>query len=160
MISPEEVKRKAEKWYKEAQKINRLVNSSLGRFMYLNMNISPKLLLKKGFADKKSLSKVVHQHYIQAFPDKDSRISLLNLAKELVGSSDWYQKQWEQLDLLANKKWLILWGTEDAFITRDYLMKWQEKLPNATVRELESGHFVQEEAKEESIQAIRIFIQD
>ena len=71
-----------------------------------------KELLKKGFANKKNLSKEVHQQYIKPFPNKSSRIPLLNLAKALVGSSDWYQKQWEQLDALSDKEWLILWGTK------------------------------------------------
>ena len=143
---------------KEAQKIDKIINSRLGKFLYLNTNISPKVLLKKGFANKKNLSKEVHQHYIKPFPDKNSRMALLNLAKALVGSSDWYQKQWEQLDAIANKEWLILWGTKDAFITMEYLQRWQEKLPNAKTKEIECGHFVQEEAREVSIQAIRAFM--
>lgn len=145
---------------KDAQKINSLINSRLGKFLYLNMNISPKRLLKKGFADKKNLTKDVHQHYLQPFPDKNARQSLLNLAKELVGSSDWYQKQWEQLDPLASKDWLILWGTEDEFITMDYLKRWQDRLPNAMTKEIPCGHFVQEEATEVSIRAIRAFMQN
>ena len=143
---------------KEAQKIDKIINSRLGKFLYLNTNISPKVLLKKGFANKKNLSKEVHQHYIKPFPDKNSRIALLNLAKALVGSSDWYQKQWEQLDAIANKEWLILWGTKDSFITMEYLQRWKEKLPNAKTKEIECGHFVQEEAREVSIQAIRAFM--
>ena len=83
---------------------------------------------------------------------------MLNLATALVGSSDWYQKQWDQLGLLSNKEWLILWGTKDAFITLDYLKQWQEKLPNARLKEIDSGHFVQEEATVEAIQAIDAFI--
>ena len=93
---------------KEAQKIDKTINSWLGEFLYLNMNFSPKVLLKKGFANKKNLSKEIHKHYIKPFPDKNSRIPLLNLAKALVGSSDWYQEQWEQLDPLSDKEWLIL----------------------------------------------------
>jgi len=145
---------------KEAQKIDRVINSRVGKFMYLTMNFSPKVLLRQGYSNKKNLSKKVHQHYIKPFPDKVSRISLLKLAKALVGSSDWYQKQWEQLDLLATKEWLILWGTKDTFITMDSLKRWQEKLPNAKTEEIESGHFVQEESKEEAIRAIRIFMQE
>ncbi|MEP5111227.1 MAG: alpha/beta fold hydrolase, partial [Ekhidna sp.] len=57
---------------KEAQKIDKTINSWLGKFLYLNMNFSPKVLLKKGFANKKNLSKEVHQQYIKPFPDKSS----------------------------------------------------------------------------------------
>lgn len=142
----------------DAQKIEKTVNSRLGKFLYLNMNFSPKVLLKKGFANKKNLSKEVHQQCIKPFPNKTSRIPLLNLAKALVGSSDWYQKQWEQLDALSDKEWLILWGTKDEFITMENLKKWQERLPHAETKEFDCGHFVQEEKTEESIKEIVSFM--
>lgn len=143
---------------KSAQKIDRTINSWLGRFLYLTMNISPKLLLKKGFHDKKYLSQKVHQQYIRPFPDRSSRIPLLHLAQALVGSSDWYQEQWEKLDSLAEKEWLILWGTQDSFITTKYLQRWINRLPNAQVHELNCGHFVQEEKTQDAIQAIKNFL--
>lgn len=145
---------------KDAQKIDKTLNSWLGKFLYLNMNFSPKVLLKKGYANKKDLSKEVHQQYIKPFPDKNSRIPLLNLAKALVGSSDWYQKQWEQLDLLSDKEWLILWGTKDEFITTDNLQKWQERLSNSKTKTFDCGHFVQEEKTEDSIKEIITFMNE
>ena len=144
----------------EALKVDKIVNNWLGKFLYLNMNFSPKVLLKKVFFDKTKLSKKIHQHYIKPFPNKKSRIPLLNIAKALVGSSDWYQEQWLQLDQLANRDWLILWGNEDQFITTAYLDKWRERLPNATIKQLDSGHFVQEEKPKESIAEIRNFMRN
>ncbi|WNB18864.1 alpha/beta fold hydrolase [Marivirga arenosa] len=143
---------------KEAKKIDKIVNSGLGRFLYLTMNFSPKVLLKKGFANKKYLSKQLHAQYIKPFPTKRSRVPLLNLAKTLVGSSGWYQNQWEQLDQLSNKEWLILWGIKDDFISMKYLKKWQDRLTNAETKEFECGHFVQEEKAIESIKAIADFM--
>ncbi|MEQ8471403.1 MAG: alpha/beta fold hydrolase [Marinoscillum sp.] len=145
---------------KQAQKIDKTINSWLGTFLYLNMNFSPKVLLKKGFANKKNLSSEVHKQYKKPFPDKNSRIPLLNLAKALVGSSDWYQKQWEQLDRLSDKEWLILWGTKDEFITMEYLKKWQERLPNHKTKDFACGHFVQEEKTKESVKAIITFMNE
>lgn len=144
---------------KEIQKIDKTINSWLGKFLYLNMNFSPKVLLKKGFADKKNLSKEVHKQYIKPFPNKDSRVPLFNIAKALLGSSDWYQKQWEQLDQLSEKEWLFLWGTKDAFISTDYLEKWTERIPAAERKEFTCGHFVQEEKTAEAIEAIKSFME-
>lgn len=142
-----------------AQKIDRILNSSMGKFMYLRMNFSPKVLLKQGFFDRKKLTKSIHKQYIYPFPTKDSRWALLNIGQSLVGSSDWYQQQWELLEKLESKPWLILWGMEDTFITSDYLDKWLDRLPNAHVKELNCGHFVQEEKSKESIEAIRSFLE-
>jgi haloalkane dehalogenase len=138
----------------DAQKIDKIINSGMGKFLYLRMNFSPKFLLKKGFHDKKNLSKKVHKQYLYPFPDKSSRKSLLNMGKSLVGSSDWYQDQWEKIDSLSQKPCLILWGTKDEFITTEYLEKWKNRLPNARVIEYECGHFVQEEETRKTIQEI------
>ncbi|HEA21097.1 hypothetical protein LCGC14_1869490 [marine sediment metagenome] len=143
----------------DAQKINKMINSGIGRLLYLRINLSAKVLLKKGFYDKKKLSKKFHKQYIQPFPNKTSRLSLLNIGKSLVGSSDWYQEQWENLDKLEQKSWLILWGTKDDFITREYLQKWKNRLSNSVVIEFDCGHFIQEEKTKETIQEIENFMQ-
>jgi pimeloyl-ACP methyl ester carboxylesterase len=143
-----------------AQKVDRLIRSFLGRFLYLRMNASPKLLLKSAFADKKKLSKAIHRHYIKVFPDKNSRHGLLGLAYNLVGASDWYAAQWKQIDRISDKPFLVFWGMKDQFITPDYLHVWQGKLRNVKqlVRAETAGHFVQEEAGEELTAAILKFL--
>jgi haloalkane dehalogenase len=145
---------------KGIQKIDKTINSWLGKFLYLNMNFSPKVLLKKGFSDKKYLTKKVHNQYIKPFPDKDSRRPLFSLAKALIGSSDWYENQWQNLNKLADKDWLILWGTKDEFITTKYLEKWKKRLPGAKIKELDCGHFVQEEKTIEAVTEIRNFLKN
>ncbi|MEM7372953.1 MAG: alpha/beta fold hydrolase [Bacteroidota bacterium] len=137
-----------------AKKIDKLLRSRLGRFLYLRMNVSPRILLKQGFADKRQLTKNIHRHYLAPFPDKSSRYALLQLGQSLVGASDWYQDLWNRLDPLVDKPWLILWGREDSFITEDYLKIWRQRLPHAQVQELACGHFVQEEQTEAVIKAM------
>lgn len=143
----------------DTQKIDKILNGAMGKFMYLNLNFSPKVLVKKAFCNKKKLTKHIHKHYIKPFPNKTSRWSLLNLGKALVGSSDWYQNQWESLNVLHDKPWLILWGTEDKFIHNDYLNKWKARLPQAQIKTFKSGHFIQEEHTEEAIKAIKTFME-
>tara|TARA_B100000609_G_C17160127_1_gene405681 strand:- start:141 stop:1022 length:882 start_codon:yes stop_codon:yes gene_type:complete len=142
----------------EALKVDRIVNSFVGKLLYLNLNFSPKVLLKRAYYHKKLLTKTVHQQYIKPFSNKNSRRSLWNLAKSLVGSSDWYQHQWEQLDALMQKKWLIVWGTKDEFISTEYLDKWKDRIPQAMTTELACGHFVQEEMNAEVIRSISTFL--
>ncbi len=133
----------------EVQKVNKLLNSKMGKFLYLSMNISPKVLLKKGFYDKKKLTKKIHKQYIKPFPNKDRRKALLQIGKSLHDASDWYESLWHQLDKISDKPWLIIWGTEDQFINTSYLERWKSRLPQAKIVSLKSGHFVQEEQYEE-----------
>jgi len=142
----------------EVQKIDKLVHSWLGRFLYLRLNISPKYLLKQGFSDKNFLPKGIHQQYIKPFPTKTSRRPLLQIAEALAGSSDWYQQQWGRLEALTGKEWLILWGDKDRFITPAFLEKWQDRLPNARSQRFDCGHFVMEERTGEVIERIGRFL--
>ncbi|MEF3077384.1 alpha/beta fold hydrolase [Winogradskyella poriferorum] len=142
----------------ELKKADKIINSTLGRFLYLRLNYSPKSLLKKGFQDKKNLTKQIHRHYYKPFPSKASRYSLLNIAKSLVGSSDFYELKWNELAQIENKPWLILWGNQDDFISIDYLEKWKNRLPHAKVVEFEAGHFLQEEKFMETLNEIKLFL--
>lgn len=142
----------------DVQKINKVVNSFIGRFLYLWLNFSPRVLLKKGFADRSNLTKNTHKHYLKPFHDKLSRYAPYRLAQALFGSSDWYQSKWERLDVLVQKPWLILWGMEDNFLSSNFLQKWEQRLPNADIHRLDCGHFVQEEEPSEAISLLRNFL--
>jgi haloalkane dehalogenase len=143
---------------KDVQKIDKLVNSWIGKQLYLTFNISPKLLLKQGFDEKNRLTKAIHQQYISPFPDKESRKPLLKIAQSLAGSSDWYDQLWKKINLLEKKNWLILWGMKDSFIDSSFLEKWKDQLPDAVIKTYECGHFVQEEQTLDTITEIRDFM--
>lgn len=127
------------------KKADRMIRSALGRFLYLNLNFSPRVLLKKSFKNKSVLTHRVHRHYSGVFPSRKDRYGLLRIAESLMGSSDWYQYQWDRLYTLDDIPKLILWGKYDPFITPDYLEKWKGRWPDAQVQLLDAGHFVQEE---------------
>ena len=69
----------ATKQNQEAQKIDKLINSRLGKFMYLNMNFSPKVLLKKGFANKKNLSKRENDKRVENSKKRQERSKSRNI---------------------------------------------------------------------------------
>lgn len=145
---------------KAVQKIDKLVNSWMGKKLYYNLNFSPKVLLKKGYYDKKLLTKQIHKQYLAPFPTKNTRHGLYKIAQSLMRSSDFYDANWKKLNVLKQKPWLILWGMKDEFLRPEYLLKWKSKLPNATIQEFQCGHFVQEERPTESIQAIQEFLNE
>lgn len=142
----------------EIQKLDKMVNSGIGKFMYLRMNASPRILLKQAYYDKKKLTRDIHKQYTGPFNSKESRYSLWNLAKSLKGSSDWYDEQLNQIDSISDKPWMIMWGDRDKFITPGYLEKWKNILPGARVDNFDCGHFVQEEMPERSIIAMESFL--
>lgn len=145
---------------KSAQKINRILHSPFGNFIYLNTNFSPNILLKKAFYDKRTLSKTVHTHFKKPFPNKRSRYGLLKMGKSLIGSSDWYGTLWERASAIQNIPTLILWGLKDQFIRPDNLTRWEKFFNNSETHTFESGHFVQEESKQHSIQILKKWIKN
>jgi haloalkane dehalogenase len=142
-----------------AEKVSRLMGGLVGRFLYRRLNFSPRVLIKAAFGDKRKLTREVHRQYIEAFPDPAARQGPWVLARELIGSSSWYESLWECRALIVEKPALVLWGMKDPAFSKDALVRWKAVLTNARIIELpDSGHFVPEEAPEETARAIRLFL--
>ncbi|UTW62391.1 alpha/beta fold hydrolase [bacterium SCSIO 12741] len=140
------------------QKIDRLVNSWLGRFLYYKMNFSSRVLLPQGFHDRKKLTSDLKKHYGFPFSKSADRTGPYHLAQALAGSSDWYEEQKQKLGLLKDVPKMLIWGSHDKFLKKEYLDRWKELIPEATIKEVDAGHFLQEEKPENLNRHIREFI--
>lgn len=141
------------------EKGSALFSGWLGKFLYTRMNFSPKFLLKSFYGDKKKLTPEIHRHYLAPFPSRHERMAPWIFAKELIGSSDWFNGLWERRGRLESIPALLLWGMKDPSFDRRALARWKEIFSDATVVEFpDAGHFVQEEAPEESAKAVEGFI--
>lgn len=130
-----------------AERASRAMSGPLGRFLYRRLNFSPRVLLKAVYGDKGKLTPSIHRQYIAPFPTAASREAPWVLARELIGSSDWYEGLWGRLDRIADKPALLLWGMKDPTFGAAALERWRGALRNSRVVEFpEAGHFVQEEA--------------
>jgi haloalkane dehalogenase len=125
-----------------------LLGSWFGRILYMQFNISPRLLIPGMTGDKTKLTKAIHQHYIQALPRPQDRRAAWMVVRELIDSSDWYDHLWQQRQRIANHPALLLWGMKDPSVANGMMdvARWQQLWPHAqTVTFAETGHFVQEE---------------
>lgn len=137
----------------------KLLGSSLGRFLYRRFDLSTNLLLRAAFVKKEGLNAEIHRHYRAPFSRPSQRMAPWVLARELLGSSDWFAELWEQRDALEGKPMLIVWGVRDLFITEKQLARWESAYPRAQVVRLdEVGHFVQEEGTTQAILQMRRFL--
>lgn len=142
-----------------AERASRVMAGPIGRFLYRRLNFSPRVLLKAVYGDKGKLTPEVHRQYIAPFPTAVSREAPWVLARELIGSSEWYEELWGHLERLAEKPALLLWGMKDPTFGAAALARWRGAFPGARVVEFpEAGHFVQEEAPVEAAGAIRSFL--
>jgi haloalkane dehalogenase len=142
-----------------AERVSALMGGPIGRILYTRLNFSPRVLIKAAFGDRRKLTAAVHRHYIEAFPTAAERQGPWMLARELIGSSDWYERLWQSRERISAKPALVLWGMKDPAFGGDALGRWKAALASARIVEFpEAGHFVQEEAPEEAAREIRAFL--
>jgi len=142
-----------------AERISRLFSGVIGRFLYTRLNFSPRVILKAAFGDRRKLTKEAHRRYMDAFPTPAERIAPWILARELIGSTEWYDGLWQRRERIVDKPALVLWGMKDPAFTPAYLERWKQVLTHARFVEFaESGHFVQEEAPDEAAARILEFV--
>ncbi|MDH5721201.1 MAG: alpha/beta fold hydrolase [Spirochaetia bacterium] len=142
--------------YTHFAKPSKIIKTVFGKFLYLNLNFSAKVLVKKGFYNKKNLTKIIHRHYIKP-QNKQARKAAYEFALSLLGESDWYAKLWENKNKIQGIPTKILWGMKDELLPADLLLeKWREGFPAASVIEIKDcGHFIQEEKPDSVAQAIK-----
>ncbi len=137
----------------------RLMDSWLGKILYLRLNFPVTAIMPAAFGDKKKLTKEIHAHYKKALPDGASRIGAYTFAKELMSASDWWQSNRNQLPALKEKPIQIFWGMKDTFVPATELEKWRVALPHAEIITFgDAGHFVHEEKGEEMLTEIKRFL--
>jgi haloalkane dehalogenase len=142
-----------------AATLSRIFASPLGRFLYLQLNFSPRVLLPMLFADKSKLTPELKSAYTSAFSKPADRFAPWTFAKELLNSSDLYESLWKQRGNLASVPALLLWGMQDKAFRSDALERWQQALPHArTVSFPDCGHLVQEESPEKAMREIIGFL--
>ncbi|GAB2944866.1 alpha/beta fold hydrolase [Hymenobacter coalescens] len=142
----------------QARQADRLLHSWLGRWLYLGLNFSPRVLLRQGFGDKRVLTPALHQHYLQPFARRADRHGPLRLGQWLLRASDWYEARRQELPVLVGKPALLVWGRQDPFLTEADLGHWQQLLPQAQMVLLDCGHFIPEERPAELTQALLTFL--
>jgi pimeloyl-ACP methyl ester carboxylesterase len=139
----------------------RLLGGRLGRLLYERLNFSPRIIMPGAYADRRRLSPAMHHQYLAPFPDRWSRGAVLwTLARALLGSSAHYERLWRDRARLRELPVLLVWGTKDPAFTTRSLARWREALPDAKVVELPVGHWPQEEAQEEMVDALRGFLEE
>ncbi|WP_436933609.1 alpha/beta fold hydrolase [Halovenus marina] len=138
---------------------SRLMRGWLGRLFYCRYNGSPRFLLKYMWGDESPLTDEIHQHYTAPFPSAEDRVPLWVLARELIGSSGWYESLWQRRSQIAQKPALVAWGLKDPSFGESYLDRWESALSNETVHRLpETGHFVPDEAADRVVPRLREFL--
>lgn len=135
----------------------RFAGSGLGRLLYRYLNFSIRVLLPSVWADKRRLSRSLHQQYLAPFAgDRDAREKVLwQLARALLDESGHYRHLWNHRAALQRLPALIVLGLRDTAFPPHMLKRWRDALPQATVLALEdAGHWPHEEQPQAVLDAL------
>lgn len=130
---------------RQLNRISKFMSGGIGRFLYQQLNFSARLLLPRGYHQRKHLPKDIHQHYIKPFASASDRLGAWGFAKALHEANPYFEALWEQREKLKAIQMLILWGEKDALIPLHFLDKWEKSFPEVKLVRLQAGHFLQEE---------------
>lgn len=136
----------------------RVMSSRLGRLLYERLGFAVNVLWRQAVRDSRYTS-AVHAHYTAALRDPAARHASFIYARELLGSSAWFDTLWQRRDRITSLPALLLWGTKDpAFATA--LPRWRAVLTDAEVVEwADVGHAPPEVRGPESAALVRRFLE-
>ena len=136
----------------------RLLGSRLGRVLYERGNVAVNVLWARAIRDRARYTPAVHRHYARALATAAARRAAWEYARELLGSSDWYDGLWRQRERLRRIPALLVWGMADPAFGR-FLPRWRAAFEDAEVLELPgAGHAPPEERAPELLPALRRFL--
>jgi haloalkane dehalogenase len=136
------------------QLFSRLLGGPVGRRLILNRNLFVEGPLGRG--TRRPLPDAVMRAYRGPFPTPGSRWPVAVLPREILAGRPFLGEVEERLPSVSDRRALLVWPTRDpAFRTRE-LRRWEALFPDhRTVRLEGAGHYIQEDAPDEIVAAIR-----
>lgn len=137
-------------------RLDRVIRSFVGRFLYRWLNVSPRVLLPAAFGDKRKLTPAIHAQYLGPFGARRDREGPYAMARALVGADAFYALLWDRRAELAAKPMTIVWGEKDPAFGPQHLARWKDAFPGAEIVTVpDAGHFVAEERFDVVVGAVR-----
>ncbi|MEO0565126.1 MAG: alpha/beta fold hydrolase, partial [Chloroflexota bacterium] len=137
----------------------RFLSSPLGKFLCLRFNLEVEVIMPGAFGDQQKFTKPNRDQYRGAQQTTEARNAVWIFARELLGSTAFYNELWAKREAIQDIPALLAWGMKDPLFKPPYLERWQSVFTNGqTYRFEESGHFVQEEMGEALVPVVRDFL--
>jgi haloalkane dehalogenase len=137
------------------QLFSRLLGGPIGGYLILQRNFFVEQIIPRGVKRRK-LPKAVMDAYRGPFPSPESRRPVHIFPREILGSRPFLAELERGLPAVADKPALLVWPTKDVAFKDPERRRWEALFPNHRTVLLEgAGHYIQEDAPEEIVAAIR-----
>jgi len=137
------------------QVFSRLLGGPVGRRLIAQRNLFVERILPSGVR-RHRLSEAVMDAYRGPFPTPASRRPIAVLPREILGSRPFLAEVERDLPRLRERPALIVWPTRDVAFRNRERRRWEALFPDhRTVLIHGAGHYVQEDAADEIVAAVR-----
>ena len=134
---------------------SRLLGGPIGGYLILRRNFFVERIIPSGVRLKK-LPDAVMDSYRGPFPTPESRRPAHVFPREILRSRPFLAEIEKRLPTLSDRPALIVWPTKDFAFREPERRRWEHLFPNHQTVTLEgAGHYIQEDASEQIIVAIR-----
>jgi haloalkane dehalogenase len=142
------------------QLFSRLLGGPIGRRLIAGRNVFVERILPGG-VKRRTLPEDVMAAYRGPFPTLASRRPVSVLPREILASRPFLAEVERGLPALAERPALIVWPTRDPAFRDAERRRWEATFPDHRTVTLEgAGHYVQEDAPDEIVAAIRDWAPD
>lgn len=137
------------------QLFSRLLGGAIGRRLIANRNIFVEKVLPGGVR-RVTLPEAVMDAYRGPFPTPASRRPTAVFPREILASRPFLAEIERRLPEVADRPALLVWPTKDVAFRAPERRRWEQLFPDHRTVLIEgAGHYVQEDAAEEIVAAIR-----
>jgi haloalkane dehalogenase len=137
------------------QVFSRFLGGPIGKRMIVGRNFFVEKIIPGGVKRKK-LSDEVMNAYRGPFPDEQSRLPMWVFPREILRSREFLAEIERGLASVSDRPALIVWPTKDVAFKEPERKRWEQLFANHKTVLIEgAGHYVQEDAPEEVVAALR-----
>jgi haloalkane dehalogenase len=149
-------------WYWPADRyamraFSRVLSSRPMQALIVRRNLFVERILPLGV--KRRLEDVEREHYRAPVPTPESRRAIAALPAQIIDASFWLGEIAHAVPrVLGGYPLLLAWGVHDLIFTPQTMDRFRADFRHVTVRRLDAGHYVQEDAPSELAEAIASFL--
>lgn len=136
-----------------------IAGSRLMRWLYLNWNFSPKVMVKAGWGKDQQKLELYQPYFTKMFPVPEFRLATWAVAKLLTKQASEMSEVLQTAIVLKNKPAALIWGMQDKLVSSKHHQGWRETLNVQKEILLDgAGHFPQLENPSSVATEIQLFL--
>jgi len=143
------------------ERFSRFLSGSIGRFLIVRGNVFVNVIFRRSFRRRRRIPREVMAMYRRPFLRAQDRLPIAIFPREICASAPYLAEVEAGLARLRDRPTLIVWGTADIAFRPKERERFEALFPRHTTVLLDGvGHYIQEDAPGDIIDAIQAWDED